>query len=93
MLTDRGGGASPLSGYMTIAEWFEKGHADPLFPNKSSIDWFIRNNRRELIETDALIPRDGRAGSLVHLEKFPQAVLGILKRRALEKDTRQPIAA
>lgn len=84
--------ASALAGYMTLGEWVDR-HAGPFFESKSSVDWFVKRNRRELIEADALIPREGRAGSLVHLEKFPQAVLGILKRRALEKDTPQPIAA
>lgn len=76
--------ASPLAGYMTLTEWVDR-HAGPFFETKASVDWFVKRNRRELIEADALIPREGRAGSLVSLEKFPKIVVAIFKRRALEK--------
>ncbi len=84
---------SALAGYKTLAEYVAQGHGGPFFESKSAADWFVKRHRRELIEADALIPREGRAGSLVSLEKFPQAVVAILKRRALEKDAPQQIAA
>lgn len=76
--------ASALAGYMTLSEWVDR-HAGPFFETKASVDWFVKRHRRELIEADALIPREGRAGSLVSLERFPRAVVAIFKRRALEK--------
>ena len=52
---------------------------------RSALDWFIKRNRRELVELGVLIPREGRAGSLVLIEGFPRAVVQILRRRALER--------
>ena len=75
---------SALAGYMTLTEWVQL-HAGPFFETRSSVEWFVKQNRRELIEADALLPREGRAGSLVSIEKFPKSVIGILKRKALEK--------
>jgi hypothetical protein len=40
-------------------------HAGPFFETRSSLDWFIKRNRRELVEIGALIPREGRSGSLI----------------------------
>lgn len=75
---------STLAGWMPLAEWVET-HGGAMFGTKASVDWFVKRNRRELIEADALLPREGRAGSLVSVEKFPQVVVGIFKRRALQK--------
>jgi hypothetical protein len=77
--------ASTLAGWMPTSEW-AVAHAGRFFPTKASLDWFIKQHRRELIETDALIPREGRAGSLVSIDRFPKVALAIFKRRALEKD-------
>ncbi len=76
--------APALAGYMQFSEWVSK-HAGAVFGTKSAADWFVRQHRRELIEANALLPREGRAGSLVDIDKFPRAVIKILKRRALEK--------
>jgi hypothetical protein len=73
-----------LSGYTSVGDWQDR-YAGPFFETRSSLDWFIKRNRRELVETGALIPREGRSGSLVSIEKFPKAVITILKRRALDK--------
>jgi len=75
---------SALAGYETLTEWVGK-RAGPFFGTKSAVDWFVKQHRRELIEAGAFIPREGRAGSLVEVEKFSRAVIEILKRRALEK--------
>jgi len=76
--------ASALSDYTSAGNWLDH-YAGPFFETRSSLDWFIKRNRRELVECGALLPREGRRGSLVSIGKFPQAVLSILRRRALEK--------
>lgn len=70
--------------WMLVSDWAET-RGGALFKTKASIDWFIKQNRRELIEADALLPGRGRHGALVHSEKFSLTVLRILKRKALEK--------
>ena len=78
------GPVSELAGFTSVGEWLDR-HAGPFFETRSSLDWFIKRNRRELIEVGALIPREGRSGSLVEPEKLGHAVIDILRRRALEK--------
>lgn len=73
-----------LTGYTSVGDWLDR-HAGPFFETRSSLDWFIKRNRRELVETGALIPREGRSGSLVSIHEFPKAVISILRRRALSK--------
>ena len=73
-----------LAGYTSVGDWLDR-HAGPFFETRSSLDWFIKRNPRELVEIGALIPREGRSGSLVSMERFPRAVVGILRRRALSK--------
>jgi hypothetical protein len=71
-----------LSGFATIGDWLDHGHAGPFFPTRSSVEWFIRQHRRELVKAGALIPREGRSGSLVNVERMPKVVLSIFKRKA-----------
>ena len=73
-----------LAGYASVGDWIDR-FAGPFFDTRSSLDWFIKRNRREFVEDGALIPREGRSGSLVSLDRFPKAVIRILKRRALDK--------
>jgi hypothetical protein len=70
-----------LSAFTSVGDWLDR-YAGPFFNTRSSVDWFIKNNRDELIECGALIPRAGRSGSLVSKEEFPKAVITILRRRA-----------
>lgn len=74
-----------LTGYSGLGDWLDSGRGGPFFETRSSLQWFVKRNRRELIECGALIPREGRSGSLIDNNKFPKAVVTILKRRALEK--------
>jgi hypothetical protein len=76
--------SSELAKYVDVGGWLNS-HAGAFFETRSSIDWFIKRNRRELIEAGALIPREGRSGSLLSIEKFPRTVIKILRRRALAK--------
>lgn len=71
-----------LANYVSVADWLDR-DAGPFFETRTSLDWFIKRNRRELIESGALIPREGRSGSLLSKDRFPQAVIAILRRRAL----------
>ena len=73
-----------LADYTTVGDWLDR-HAGPFFETRSSLDWFLKRNRRELVEIGALITREGRSGSLVSIERFPKAVVDILRRRALSK--------
>ena len=73
-----------LTGWSSVADWLDR-HAGPFFETRSSLDWFIKRNRRELVEIGALIPREGRSGSLISTERFPKAVVAILRRRALDR--------
>lgn len=73
--------ASELAGYTTVGDWLDR-HAGPFFSTRSSFDWFVKRNRDELVDVGALIPRAGRSGSLLSIDKFPKAVLEILKREA-----------
>jgi hypothetical protein len=77
------GPASELAGYTTVGDWLDR-YAGPFFSTRSSFEWFVKRNRRELVERGALITREGRSGSLVSIERMPQAVIEILKRRALD---------
>jgi hypothetical protein len=70
-----------LQQYVGVGDWLDR-HVNPFFETRSALDWFIKRHREELIERDALIPRAGRSGSLLHTEKFPKAVVSILKRQA-----------
>jgi hypothetical protein len=72
---------SELAGYTKSGDWVDR-FAGQFFQTRSSFDWFVKQNRRELIETGALIPRGGRSGSLVSIEKMPKAVIAILRRKA-----------
>ena len=73
-----------LAGYTSVGDWLDR-YAGPFFETRSALDWFVRRHRRELVEIGALIPREGRSGSLVSIEKFPKAVVAILRRRALDR--------
>lgn len=75
---------SELADYTLVGEYHEQ-NAGPVFPTRDSLTWFLRIHRTELIKCGALIPREGRAGSLLSKDKFPRAVVKILRRRAQEK--------
>jgi hypothetical protein len=86
LMTQHEDGPTPdLADYMTVGDWLD-GHAGAFFQTRSSLDWFIKRNRRELVELGALIPREGRAGSLVSRARMAAAVLAIHKRRALGEE-------
>jgi len=80
-----------LAGYTGVGDWLDR-YAGPFFETRSALDWFIKRNRRELVEIGALIPREGRSGSIVSIERFPKAVVDILRRRALERASKSEAA-
>lgn len=73
-----------LTDYMSTGDWLDQ-HAGPFFDTRASFEWFVKRNRRELVERGALIPRAGRAGSLVSVSRMATAVVDILRRKALER--------
>jgi hypothetical protein len=81
--------SSELDGFTEVGKW----PASPVLPTRSSLEWFIKENRKELAELGALIPGKGRRASLLSNEKFPKAVIEILRRKAVESVASDPIAA
>ena len=75
---------SELGQYTTAGNWLDL-NVQPFFETRSSLDWFLKRHREELVELGALIPRAGRSGSLISTELFPKAVVTILKREAQAK--------
>ena len=53
--------ATELAGYALVGDWQDR-YAGPFFETRSSLDWFIKRNRRELVELGALIPARAVAG-------------------------------
>jgi len=78
-------GPSVLAEYTSVTTWLAEQGSEVFFPTKASLDWFIKRHRRELVKSGALITREGRCGSLVSRRKFSEAVVDILRRRAVEK--------
>src|SRR5438034_11798052 len=81
MSDDKEQGGCALADYATLTEWLDH-DAGPFFPTRSGVEWFIKMNRPELVSSGALIPRAGRAGSLVHRTMFPKLVIAIHRRMA-----------
>ena len=74
---------TPLSSLIKPPEYREQ--RQHLFPSKSSLDWFIRQHKSELVTAGALLMVVGQWH--VHAEKFDAAVLDIgakLAQRRLE---------
>jgi hypothetical protein len=78
-------GHSELSEYVAVSEWLDREDAGPFFPNPSSLQWFIKMNRATLVATGALIPRAGRAGSLLHRSRFPEQVIAVHRLQAQKR--------
>lgn len=76
--------AIDLAAYVRARDWLDRHPNNPIFRTYSSLEWFIKRHRRELIEDGALITRSGRAGSLVHDDRFPKTTVKILRRESLE---------
>ncbi len=74
---EAGGG---LAAWRKTERWREEGATD-IFPTRSSLDWFLRQNGNELIAEGHLIPGTGRRGSLVG-PGIDDAVIAILRREA-----------
>lgn len=72
--------ASDPSAYLRSHRWVEENGGD-LFRTHSSLEWFIRNHRQELIESGELIPRRGPGGHLIGLD-FGRVALAIMQRQA-----------
>jgi hypothetical protein len=67
--------------WKTLREYIDSGAAGRLFPSFSSLEWFVRQHRAELIQRNVYVPRAGRAGSLV-APAFGAVALEIFRRAA-----------
>lgn len=67
------------------SEQWRKSEAPHVFPTKASLEWFGRQHRERLVNSGALLPRGGRAGSLVNPERMSAEVLAILAEQAQKR--------
>lgn len=72
---------SELFDYVPVPQW-RKRHGGPFFPSDTSVIWFIKMHRKELVASGVLITRGGRSPSLVHFERFSKVAMKILRREA-----------
>lgn len=70
-----------LKALTRIKDW-RCDEAAHVFPTDSSLEWFARQHRNELIRAGALFPRLGRSGSFVHPERMAAEVIHIITERA-----------
>ncbi len=75
---------SDLKSLISSEEW-RKSEAPHVFPTKASLEWFGRQHRQRLVESGALFPRWGRAGSLVDPERMSAEVLAIIAEQAQQR--------
>ena len=73
-----------LKSLMPSEQWRER-EAPHVFPTKSSLEWFGRQHRDRLVRSGALLPRLGRAGSLVDPARMSAEVLAILAEQARKR--------
>jgi hypothetical protein len=71
-----------LSELKPLRRWVEDGDGGDAFNQYHKIDWFIRNHRDELLQTETLFPGSGGRPTLVS-PVFSEAVEKILKREAV----------
>lgn len=67
------------------SEQWRKSEAPHVFPTKASLEWFGRQHRERLVNSGALLPRWGRAGSLVDPERMSAEVIAILTERVQDR--------
>lgn len=70
---------------LVLSEEWRRHEAPHVFPTKSSFEWFGRQHRQRLVNAGALLPRSGRAGSLVNPERMSAEVVAILAEQAQER--------
>lgn len=67
-----------LSGLVKLAGFREQ--RQHLFPSKSSLDWFVRQNRGHLVEAGALLMHTGQW--FVDPERFDECVVEVAQKAA-----------
>lgn len=70
-----------LKSLTRIKDW-RRDEAPHVFPTDSSLEWFARQHREQLIRAGALFPRLGRGGSFVNPERMSAEVMRIIAERA-----------
>jgi len=71
-----------FSQYRVARTWL-RDNPNPFFCSFASLEWFIRQNRKELIESGELLVRRGSVGTLIG-PGFERVVLDIMKRKSAE---------
>lgn len=66
--------------YRKFRDWVSE-HGGDLFPTAGSFEWFVRQHRRELIESGELIVRRGPGGTLVG-PNFSRLAVEIMQRES-----------
>jgi hypothetical protein len=80
----RSGKIMDLNNWCSPEEW-RKERAASVFPTSASLNWFIRVNRRELVEGGVLIIGSGRAKDSVDVSRFGQVVQEIRQAKSLAR--------
>lgn len=73
---------SPLVAFLPWKEFLEQGYGGRIFRSAGAILWFMREHADELERSGVLIKRRGQGGHLLHLKRFPEVALDILRREA-----------
>lgn len=71
---------SDLARYRVAREWHRENPSE-IFPTWASFEWFVRQNRAELISSGEMIVRRGSVGTLIGPE-FERVVIQILRRKS-----------
>jgi hypothetical protein len=70
--------------YKDADAWLKEGLGGDLIRNRSSLDWFIRANREELIRSGEVIVPIGKSGTKIG-PRFGALVVEIMQRRQQER--------
>jgi hypothetical protein len=52
---------------------------------KASLEWHLRVYGNELLKADAILPRGGRAKTLIHPQRFSDTLLALLRKQARQR--------
>ena len=70
-----------LSDYQPHLAWLEKNRGG-FFNSPGSLQWFLRQHRKELVQQGALVIRLGPGGHWLHGQRFGDVALQILRRES-----------
>lgn len=70
-----------LTDYQPHMDWLAKNRG-VLFPSPGSLQWFLRQHRKELVADEVVLVRRGPGGIWINARKFEAAALRILHRES-----------